>query len=120
MPVIAFHVAERASVTGTLHISSRLVAHRVMLLIDKRAQWGIRNIYAVGIYLEFRTRSAILEIIFAIVLSHVSTLCKWTKRDFVVIVHAEAFPAVFFRTEHHDVVNLTDGVEIIPVQFHCL
>lgn len=38
-----------------------------MLLVDKRAQRGIRNIYAIGIDFEFSARSTILEIIFVIV-----------------------------------------------------
>lgn len=32
-----------------------------MLLVDKRAQRGIRNIYAIGIDFEFSARSTILE-----------------------------------------------------------
>ena len=106
--------------TGTLHITARLVAHRVMLLVDKRAQRGIRNIYAIGIDFEFSARSTILEIIFVIVFGHVSALCEWAECHFIVIVHAETFPAVFFGAEHHHVVNLADGIEIIPVQFHRL
>ena len=59
-----------------------------------------------------------MEIIFVIVFGHVSALCEWAECHFIVIVHAETFPAVFFRAEHHDIVNLADGVEIIPVQFY--
>ena len=91
-----------------------------MLLVDKRAQRGIRNIYAIGIDFEFSARSTILEIIFAIVFGHVSALCEWAERHLVIVVHSETFPAVFFRAEHHHVVNLADGIEIIPVQFHRL
>lgn len=59
-----------------------------------------------------------MEIIFVIVFGHVSALCEWAECHFIVIVHAETFPAVFFGAEHHDIVNLADGVEIIPVQFY--
>lgn len=103
---------------GTLHISAGFVAHGIVSLVGEGTQRRVGHIYSVGIDLEFSARRTILEVILAVVLGHVGSFSEGAQGYFVVVVHAETFPSVLFGLEHHDVVNLAQGVEVVAVQLY--
>ena len=43
---------------------------------------------------------------------------KRTQRHFIIIVHAKPFPAMFFRTKHHYIIDLTDRTKIITTDLY--
>ena len=51
-------------------------------------------------------------------LRHISPFGKRTQRYFIIIIHAKPFPAMFFRTKHHDIINLTDRTKIITTDLY--
>ena len=118
MPVIPFQILKSATVSYSLYKSAGLIAHRIMLLVSERPQWRIADIYPVGIYLELRSRSTVLKIIFSVMLRHISPFGKRTQRHFIIIVHAKPFPAMFFRTKHHYIIDLTDRTKIITTDLY--
>ena len=120
MPIVAFKVAEGAAVAATLHESAGFVAHRVMTLVGERTERRIAYVDAIGVYLKFRARSTVLEVVFAVIFGHRSAFGKRSERHFVVVVHSEAFPAVFFRMKHHHIVNFAYRVETIAAQLNRL
>ena len=120
MPVIAIRILESTTMTGTLYETSRLIAHRVMFLVGKRAHRFVGYIDTIRIDLELRSRRTVLEIIFTVMLGHESSFRKRRQSRTIVIVHPETFPSVFFRAQHHDLLDLADRVEITAIQFHSL
>ena len=119
VPIVASHVAESAAMTAALNESARLVAHRVVLLVNERPQRRVADIHTVGINLEFRSRSTVLKIVFSVVFCHRRPFGERRKRrPVVVVVHAETLPAVFVRTEHQHVMDFTDRIKVVAAQLH--
>ncbi len=118
MPVIALLVAECAAVARAAHISSGLVAHRVVTLVGKRSKRRVGHIHSVGIGLELSAGRAILQVVAAVVLGHCRAFGKGRQGGGVVVVHAEAFPSVLVGVKHEQVVNFGDGVKIVAAHFH--
>ena len=104
--------------TGTLHKTSGLVRHRIVFLVGEWSQRMICRVNTIGIHLKFGSGSAILEIVFAVVLIHVTAFGKRRQRRAVVVVHAEAFPSMQIGFQHRHVNNFAFRVKIAAVQFN--
>ena len=120
MPVVARQVGKGASMPYPLHKATGLVTHGIVLLVGERAQWVVAHIDAVGIDLELGARGAVLEIILAVMLGHESPFHERLESHLVIVVHAEALPAVFVGLQEHQVMDFADRCEVFAADFNAL
>jgi hypothetical protein len=69
-----------------------------MLLISERTKRFIAHVNPIAIAPAFGTGRGILQVIFAVMLVHPAAFHK-TGQEYIIIILAETFPAVFFPVE---------------------
>ena len=118
MPVRSAGALDRASVSGTVHVSARFIRHGVVFLIGVRPHRMIGYINAVGIDIELSAGSTVLHIISPVVLGQPRAF-DITSQNRVAVVLAETFPTVAGHVEAEKLFHLSFGKKaVILVQLH--
>ena len=118
MPILPPRTKHGTSMSGTVHITTRLVGHRIMLLVSIRPHRIIGHINTIGIDIEFRSRSTVLHIVFPIMLRQPRPL-NISAQYSIRMVFTETFPAMFrhIQIEEFFRFSLLDETPVL-VQFH--
>ena len=94
MPVLIIGILKSCSMSGTACKTSWLIRKRIVGLVFKWSEWIVAHINTISISTKLRSRCAILQIIFIVVLGHKSTFGKRLQKG-IVVVFPKAFPTVF-------------------------
>ena len=119
MPIHSTRSYHRASMSGTVHKPTWLVRNRIMFLISVWSHRVIGHIHPVAIYIEFRSRSRILHIIFSIVLCQPRPFDKSAKIGIGCMVLTKPLPAMVVKVKPEQLLTLAFRMETtMRVKFH--